>query len=260
MPVTEALPRPRLDLGSVGRIVWQQCRIESVVLETYRVKSFRVQVPRWRPFRPGQHVDVRLIAPDGYQALRSYSIASPPEMMGSVDLTVELVEDGEVSTWFHEVAAPGDVLELRGPIGGPFTWTVEDGGPLLLIGGGSGVVPLMSILRHRLVLGSSVPTLLLYSSRGPEDIIYRDELNDMVESSNALQVAHTLTRTRPQGWKGYDGRVDPAMLREVVDRLGQPRTVFVCGPSSFVENAAVGLVAMGVGPDRVRTERFGPSG
>jgi ferredoxin-NADP reductase len=247
--VTEAIP--------VG--AWQHGRIEAVTDETYRVKTFRISLPNWRPFRPGQHVDVRLTAPDGYQALRSYSIASSPEQTGSLDLTVELVTDGEVSGWFHEVAVLGDLLELRGPIGGPFTWTVADGGPLLLIGGGSGVVPLMSMLRHRRAAPNSPEALLLYSSRTSDDIIYRDELAAMAETADGVQVVQTLTRARPPDWTGYNRRVDGDMLGEAVARLGRPAAVFICGPTAFVENAAVGLVSIGVGADRIRTERFGPS-
>lgn len=251
---------PPLAVAPRRKIAWQLGRIEGVVEETYRVKSFRISMPEWRPFRPGQHVDVRLTAPDGYQALRSYSIASAPEMAGAIDLTVEWVNDGEVSTWFHEVAAAGDPIELRGPIGGPFTWTVEAGGPLLLVGGGSGVVPLMSMLRHRRSANSSVPALLLYSARNAADLIYRSELTEMEGASDTFWVVYTLTRSQPGDWKGYTRRVDVGMLRDVIDRLGPPAHVFVCGPTSFVENVAVGLVSVGVGANRIRTERFGPSG
>ncbi|MGQ0849985.1 MAG: ferredoxin reductase [Actinomycetota bacterium] len=243
-----------------GQIVWQRGVVEQVIDETYRVKSFHISLPEWRPFRPGQHLDVRLTAPDGYQALRSYSIASPPEMSGTMDITVELVDDGEVSTWFHEVAALGDVIELRGPIGGPFTWTVDEGGPLLLIGGGAGVVPLMSMLRHRRAAGGTTPTLLLYSSRTIDDVIYRNELAGLANDGGGVDVVHTLTRSQPPGWIGHRRRVDPDMLNEAIARLGLPRGVFVCGPTNFVENVAVGLVSLGVGADLIRTERFGPSG
>lgn len=251
MPATEVV-------GVDRRIAWQQAKIEAVLDETYRVKTYQIWLPEWRTFRPGQHVDVRLTAPDGYQAHRSYSIASAPETVGTIDLTVELVDDGEVSTWFHQVAQPGDLLELRGPIGGPFTWTVEEGGPLLLVGAGSGVVPLMSMLRHRREAGGEVDTLLLYSSRGPEDVIYRRELEEM--ATEGVAVVHTLTRSRPAGWTGYSRRVDIDMLREVVGQLGSPAMSFICGPTSFVESVAVGLVSIGIAPQRVRTERFGPSG
>lgn len=244
-----------IDSTRTTQLVWQQGRIEAVTEETYRVKTYRISLPEWRPFRPGQHLDVRLTAPDGYQAERSYSIASPPEMVGTVDLTVELVDDGELSSWFHQVAAAGDLIELRGPIGGPFAWTVDGGGPLLLIGGGSGVVPLMSMLRHLQASGDSVDNLLLYSSRTIDDIIYRETLE-----SDIFEVAHTLTRVHPSGWRGFTRRVDPAMLGEVIDRLGDPAHVFVCGPTPFVESVASGLVKMGIDPDRIRTERFGPSG
>lgn len=251
---------PPLVEAPAKKIAWQHGRIEAVVDETYRVKSFRISMPEWRTFRPGQHVDVRLTAPDGYQALRSYSIASAPEMTGAVDLTIELVPEGEVSTWFHDVAAVGDPIEVRGPIGGPFTWTVEAGGPLLLVGGGSGVVPLMSMLRHRGIADSSVPAVLLYSARNEEDLIYRRELTELDEASDSLSVVYTLTRSQPEHWTGYSRRVDVGMLKDVIDRIGTPAHVFVCGPTSFVENVAVGLVSIGVGADLIRTERFGPSG
>ena len=239
---------------------WQPVTVEAVSSETYRARTLRVAVPEWRPFRPGQHVDVRLTAPDGYQAQRSYSIASAPETVGVVDLTVELVDDGEVSPWFFEVAEPGDSFELRGPIGGPFTWTVDEGGPVLLVAGGSGVAPLMSMLRHRRAHADTVPALLLYSSRSLEDVIYRDELDGLAGADEEAQVVHTLTRARPAGWDGFARRVDRAMLDELLERLGEPRHAFVCGPTPFVENVAIALVASGVGVGRVRTERFGPSG
>ncbi|HEY7704123.1 MAG TPA: ferredoxin reductase [Acidimicrobiia bacterium] len=244
-------PRPAL--------AWQRAPITRISNETYRVRSYRFGLDDWRPFRPGQHVDVRLTAPDGYQALRSYSIASPPEESGSLDLTIEQVPDGEVSSWFHQVAQVGDEVELRGPIGGPFTWTVDEGGPVLLVGGGSGVVPLMSMLRHIRARGGGPPALLLFSSRTLADIIYRDELTDLA-SVPKVQVVHTLTRETPAGWEGYTRRVDAAMLGEMTDRVGSPVMAFICGPTAFVETVAVGLVGTGLDPGRIRTERFGPSG
>ena len=177
---------------------WQIATVESIAAETYRAKTLRVSLPAWRPFRPGQHVDVRLTAPDGYQAQRSYSIASAPESQGVLDLTVELVDDGEVSPWFFDVAEPGDTFELRGPIGGPFTWSLEAGGPLLLVAGGSGIVPLMSMLRHRSAANGSSSALLLYSSRSLDDVIYRGEFESLAADPDGPIVLHTLTRAHPE--------------------------------------------------------------
>lgn len=245
--------------GIVGD--WQVATIDSITVETYRAKTYRVSVPAWRIFRPGQHVDIKLTAPDGYQAQRSYSIASAPETEGILDLTVELVDNGEVSSWFHEVAQPGDTFELRGPIGGPFTWTVADGDPLLLVAGGSGVVPLMSMLQHRRAQGTTSTALMLYSSRTIDDVIYRDELESLSTDSGGPVVVHTLTRGHPPGWQGFTRRIDGAMLRDVLGELGDPpNRVFICGPTAFVESVAAGLVAAGVDRERIRTERFGPSG
>ena len=239
---------------------WQQATVERIVDETYRARTFTFQLPEWRPFKAGQHFDVRLTAPDGYQAQRSYSIGSAPETEGAIDLTIELIPDGEVSPYFHEVVQVGDRVELRGPIGGPFTWTRGIGGPLLLVAGGSGIVPVMSILRHRPDAAPEVPALLLYSSRSLDDIIYREELDRRGEAEAALTVLYTLTRSQPQGWLGYSGRIDPAMLERAVVELGQMPLAYVCGPTSFVEAVADGLVDLGVPAERVRTERFGPSG
>jgi ferredoxin-NADP reductase len=239
---------------------WQLGTVERIIPETHRVKSFALRLPQWRPFKPGQHVDVRLTAPDGYQAQRSYSIASSPEQEGVLELTIELIEDGEVSPYFHEVVEPGDQIEIRGPIGGPFTWGAAMGGPLLLVAGGSGVVPLMSMLRHRAATGRGVPAVLLYSSRAYEDIIYRRELERMVGADAGLNVWHTLTRTQPAGWTGYRRRIDQDMLLEALGQVGAAPHTYVCGPTAFVEVVADGLVAAGVPPERVRTERFGPSG
>ena len=239
---------------------WQLGAIEGVAVETHRVKTFTVRLPEWRPFRPGQHFDVRLTAPDGYQAQRSYSVASAPERAGVIDLTIELMEEGEVSPYFHDVTEVGDPIELRGPIGGPFTWMAAAGGPLLLVGGGSGVVPLMSMLRHRALAAPEVRALLLYSSRSADDVIYRAELDLAANEQPSLTVLHTLTRAQPEGWSGYRRRVDEAMIGEALARLPSAPLVFICGPTAFVEAAADAVVAAGVAPDRVRTERFGPSG
>ncbi|MFQ5937034.1 MAG: ferredoxin reductase [Acidiferrobacterales bacterium] len=241
-------------------VSWQQATVEQIVVETHRVKSFTLRLPKWTRYKPGQHVDVRLTAPDGYQAQRSYSIASAPENEGVIDLTIELIADGEVSPFFHEIVQPGDEIEVRGPIGGPFTWTAALGGPLLLVGGGSGVVPLMSMLRHRANTAPEVPALLLYSSRSVDEVIYREQLDRYAASNPKLTVVHTLTRAQPSGWNGYTRRVDQEMLADVMRRIGEPSHVYVCGPTGFVEAVADELVALDVPPAIIRTERFGPSG
>jgi len=210
--------------------------------------------------RAGQHVDVRLTAEDGYQAERSYSIASPPEEEPRVTLTVERLDDGEVSPYLTDELRVGDKLELRGPVGGYFVWEASMGGPLLLVAGGSGIVPLMAMLRHRAAVGSPVATRLLYSSRSYDDVIYRDELDRLVKSSTMLEITHTLTRAQPPGWTGYHRRIDTQMLREVAWPPDQHPLAFICGPTPFVETAATSLVALGHDPARIKTERFGPTG
>jgi ferredoxin-NADP reductase len=239
-------------------LTWQLADVVETVAETPRTKTLVLTVPGWGRHLPGQHVDVRLTAEDGYQAQRSYSIASAP-MGRRVELTVERLEDGEVSPYLTEELRPGDKLELRGPIGGYFTWDIADGGPLLLVGGGSGVVPLMAILRHRAATDNGVPTRLLYSSRTADDIIYRDELGRLAVDGT-VDVRLTLTRTQPPDWTGYRRRIDESMLAEVAwPPLGHP-LVYVCGPTRLVETVASTLVALGHDPARVKTERFGPSG
>lgn len=243
---------------------WQIATLTSVRPETARTKTFTFSLPDWQPHRPGQHYDVRLTAPDGYQTERSYSIASPPEKTGIVELTVERIEDGEVSSYLDEVLMPGDRIEMRGPIGGYFVWEASLGGPLLLIGGGSGVVPLMAMLRHRLAVDSRVPARLLYSVRSPEDVIYRDELERLAGASrrahDGLEVIYTFTRSAPPGWTGYARRIDADMLAETLSPLGAAARIYICGPTQLVENAADCLVRLGVPPGQIRTERFGPTG
>ena len=242
---------------------WQAATVERAWSETPRVKSFRLANPGFTRFRAGQHVDVRLTAPDGYQAQRSYSIASAPDGGGTIDITVELIDDGEVSPYFHEVVQEGDQIETRGPIGGPFTWGVERGGPLLLAGGGSGVVPLMSILRHRAAAsadGAAVRSALLYSVRELDDVIYRDELERMAEQDQNMDLSLTLTRKQPPDWTGNSRRVDAQMLREVIARLGTPALSYICGSTGFVESVAGLLVDEGLPPESIMTERFGPTG
>ncbi len=241
------------------RLLWRLAEVVEVVTETSRTKSLALEVPEWEGHKAGQHVDVRLTAPDGYRAQRSYSIASAPED-GRLVLTVDRLDDGEVSPYLTDVLVAGDKLELRGPIGGYFTWEEGDGGPLLLVGGGSGVVPLMAMIRHRAAVGSGVPTRLLYSSRSYEEIIYRKELENLATRDGSLEVIHTLTRSRPEGWSGYGRRIDAEMLVEVAWSPDESPLAFVCGPTPLVEAVGTALVGLGHGPARVKTERFGATG
>jgi ferredoxin-NADP reductase len=243
-----------------GALEWQIGTVEAIKRETYRVKTFTLLLPHWHRHRPGQHYDIRLTAPDGYQAQRSYSAASEPEREGELDLTVERLEDGEVSGYMHQVLVVGDLVELRGPIGGYFVWEAAMGGPLLLIGGGSGVVPLMAMLRHRAAAGSTVRARLLYSSRGPDDVIYCDELASLQAADDGLEVLHTFTRRQPDGWEGYARRIDARMLAEAIEPLGPSPLTYACGPTLMVEAVAEALVDIGVPPVQIRTERFGPTG
>jgi len=243
----------------LGRLSWRLGRVAEVRLETPRVASLLLDVPGWEGHLPGQHVDVRLTAEDGYQAERSYSIASAPDGR-RVELAVERIDDGEVSPYLAGELRAGDQFELRGPIGGYFVWQPGLGGPLLLVAGGSGVVPLMAMLRHRSATGSSTPARLLYSSRSLEDVIYRRELERLVAAGDGVTVTHTLTRAQPPGWEGHDRRIDAAMLKEVGWPPGDRPLVYVCGPTRLVEAVADDLVALGHDPDLVRTERFGPTG
>jgi ferredoxin-NADP reductase len=239
---------------------WQVGTVTAIRVETEQTKSFTLGLPKWMAHRPGQHYDVRLTAPDGYQTQRSYSVASAPERVGEIELTVERIADGEVSPYLHDVLAPGDQLEVRGPIGGYFVWEVAMGGPLLLIGGGSGVVPLMAMLRHRAAQRSTVPARLLYSSRTPAGVIYRGELDVLAGSDRAFEVFLTFTRQTPTAWAGYRRRIDAAMLDEVIKPFGQRARIYVCGPTSLVEAVANALVQMKLPTEQIRTERFGPTG
>jgi ferredoxin-NADP reductase len=231
------------------------------VSETARAKTILLDAPGWTGHRAGQHIDMRLTAEDGYQVQRSYSIASAPEDT-MLALTVELIEDGEVSPYLLDELRAGDELELRGPIGGYFAWDASLGGPLMLLGGGSGVVPLRSMLRHHAAAAdaSAVPVRLLYSSREWDEVIYRDELEGFDGAAGDVRVQFTLTRAWPDGWAGHRGRIDRALLQEVCWDPAEQPLIYICGPNGFVEAAAETLVKIGHTPERIRTERFGPSG
>jgi ferredoxin-NADP reductase len=246
----------------LGRLSWRLAEVAEVRRETPRVVSIALDVPGWDGHLPGQHVDVRLTAEDGYQAERAYSIASAPagERGRRSERPVERLEAGEVSPYLAGELRKGDQLELRGPVGGYFVWEPDRGGPLLLVAGGSGVVPLMAMLRHRAATGSQVPARLLYSSRSHEDVIFREELERLAAAGDGLAVTHALTRAQPPGWAGYARRIDAVMLEEVGWRPGERPLIYVCGPTRLVEAVAGDLVALGHDPVRVKTERFGPTG
>jgi len=248
------------DATVTEQLRWQIATVTDIHRETPNVSSFTFALPDWMPHLAGEHYDVRLTAADGYQAQRSYSIASEPMRTGVITLTVERIPDGEVSAYLHDVLVVGDRVELRGPIGGYFVWDATMGGPLLLIAGGSGVVPLMSMIRERAGAGSHVPTALLFSSRKREDVIYWDELAALTAADPSLRVFHTLTREQPPGWTGYGRRIDGEMLAEILPAVGTDARVFICGPTLLVEAAAQGVVDLGIPAAQVRTERFGPTG
>jgi ferredoxin-NADP reductase len=237
-------PLPAVEQRAPGR--WQIGTVKSIKQETPRVKSFRIELPMWMPHLPGQHYDIRLTAPDGYRAQRSYSIASSPLDEGEIELTIDRLEDGEVSPYFHDVVVEGDQAEVRGPFTSYFVWRGEK--PVLLVGGGSGVVPLMCMLRHRRLTMPDVPMRLVYSVRHADDVIYEDELME-----DALI---TFTRDAPEGWDGHRGRIDA----ELIDGAGiEGGIAFVCGSNGFVESAADLLLDAGYDPQQIRTERFGPT-
>jgi ferredoxin-NADP reductase len=254
-------------VGAAPKIVWRLATVIDVLPETPRTRTLSLDVPEWPGHRAGQHVDVRLTAEDGYQTERSYSIASPPED-SRLALTVERLDDGEVSPYLSDELRTGDKLELRGPIGGYFVWDIATGGPLLLVAGGSGIVPLMAMLRHRdIALATAdagarhrLPARLLYSSRRWDEIIYRDELARLAEKDTTVEVSHTLTREQPLGWSGFKRRIDHAMLEAVAWPASEHPRVFVCGPTPLVEAVAEALVELGHQPALVKTERFGPTG
>jgi len=236
---------------------WQLATVVANEPDTARVHNLVLDCPTWTGARAGQHVDVRLTADDGYEAQRSYSIASAPEDEHLM-LTVERLDDGEVSPYLVDVLRPGDQLELRGPIGGFFVWESSLGGPLQLLGGGSGVVPLRAMLRHRAATANPVPARLLYSARSLDEVIYRDELQQL-DGSDGVQVRLTLTRAWPEDWTGDRGRVDATLLQRATFTAAERPRVYICGPNGFVEAAANALVTLGHAPERIRTERFGPS-
>jgi ferredoxin-NADP reductase len=238
-------------------IVWRQLTVLEIVVETTHAKTILLDKSGWPGHIAGQHLDVRLTAEDGYQAQRSYSIASAPED-ARLALTVERIDDGEVSPYLADELRGGDELEVRGPVGGHFTWRAQDGGPLLLLAGGSGLVPLMAMLRHRAARGTMTDTRLLASSRSWEDLLYRDELTQMSEDQD-LTIELTLTRARPPGWSGFARRVDAEMLAALGPEVGARPRIFVCGPTAFVESVADALVGLGHPPAAVHAERFGPS-
>jgi len=238
---------PPVEQRAPGR--WQIGTIARIKAETPMVKSFRIELPMWMPHLPGQHYDVRLTAPDGYRAQRSYSVASSPIDEGEIELTIDRLDGGEVSPYFHDVVVEGDQVEVRGPFASYFVWRGES--PALLVGGGSGVVPLMAMLRHRRLTMPELPMRLVYSVRGAEDVIYGGELGD-----DALL---TFTREPPEDWSGHTGRIDGSLLQGATSGF-DAYTAFVCGSNGFVERAAELLLEAGCEPQRIRTERFGPTG
>ncbi len=242
-----------------GRLTWLVGEVVSRVDETARVRSLVLDCPDWPGHQPGQHVDIRLTADDGYQAERSYSIATPADG-NRVTVTVERIDGGEVSPYLVDELQVGDRLELRGPIGGWFVWKPELGGPLLLVAGGSGLVPLMAMVRARVATGSDAPVRLLVSARTAEDVIYAAELGTISGGRVGVDVVQTLTRAQPPGWSGYRRRVDREMIAEVAWPVMEKPRCYVCGPTGFVETVASALVEIGHDPQNIRTERFGPTG
>jgi ferredoxin-NADP reductase len=243
-----------------ARLPWRVATVAAAKPESVRAKAILFDVPGWPGHLAGQHLDVRLTSEDGYQAQRSYSISSAPDHRAQLEITVERVDDGEVSPFLLDELRLGDQIELRGPIGGYFTWMPNDGGPVLLVAGGSGVAPLMSIIRQRFLEGSNVPMRLLYSSRAWDEVIYRDELTQLSARNDGFELVQTLTRRQPPGWTGYARRIDREMLQEVAYPVEQTPLAYVCGPTALVESAANLLVELGYAPERVKTERFGPTG
>jgi len=258
MPATE-VAKPATEVAAPRRLQWLTATVKDVIDETPRTRNLTLDVPGWPGHRAGQHLDVRLTGEDGYQAQRSYSVASAPED-ARVTITVERIDDGEVSPYLAGDVQAGDKFELRGPIGGYFVWTATLGGPLFLLAGGSGVVPLMAMLRHRANANSDVPSVLLYSSRTQSDIIYRAELDALAAKGDGLRVMHTLTREKPAGWRGGTRRIDRDMLANVSFAPAARPRIFICGPTPLVESAARSLRDLGHATALIKTERFGPTG
>jgi ferredoxin-NADP reductase len=244
---------------SQRKIEWQVAQVRAVITETSRVKSIILQPARWSGHRPGQHVDIRLTAEDGYQTERSYSIASAPED-GLLTLTVERVHDGEVSSYLLDELHVGDRLEFRGPIGGHFVWSRSLGGPICLVAGGTGITPLMAMLRHRDRYPDNIPALLIYSARGVADIVYREELDAMSRRDKDLRLIYALTREQPDDWIGHRGRINEALLADNGFPSEQNPMFYVCGPTAFVEHVSNLLARLEFNPLSIKTERFGPSG
>ena len=243
---------------TASKLIWQPATVVAIEPRTPTIKSFFFRLAHPLHFAPGQHLDVRLTAPDGYEAQRSYSIASAPEANDSIELAIERLDDGEVSPFFHDTVAVGDEIELRGPIGGHFLWSVDDGGPVLLVGGGSGVVPLACMLRHRAARNSNVPFALVYSARTGADLIYGDELRGMHAKRDGFSFFPTLTRETDPASSLRGGRINRSFLSEAVaSLLTPPQLVFVCSANAFVETATHALLALGIPPEKIRTERYG---
>ena len=241
------------------RLTWAIAELVDRTDETPRVRSLTLDVPVWPGHLPGQHLDVRLTAEDGYQAQRSYSIARPVDG-NRVTITVERLDDGEVSPYLTDVLEVGERMELRGPIGGYFVWEPDRGGPLLLVAGGSGIAPLMAMLRERLRARSNVPVRMLLSWRSGDDVIYADELNAIARDATGVEIIHTFTRSPPDGWTGRTGRLERDALAALAWTPAERPLAYVCGPTGLVEAVASALVELGHDPARVLTERFGPTG
>ena len=242
-----------------GRLTWLAAEVVAIVEETRDVHSIVLRVPGWIGHLPGQHVDIRLTAEDGYQAQRSYSIATPATGQ-DITITVELVKNGEVSSYLVGDLRVGDQFELRGPIGAYFVWEPSKGDPLQLIAGGSGVVPLMSMARALPDAANPIPARFLISARSWDEAIYAPELGNLGRRLPSLAIHHTLTRAQPPGWTGYSRRVDRQMLEEVAWPPSDAPVTFVCGPTGFVEAVATTMIDLGHEPGRIKTERFGPTG
>jgi ferredoxin-NADP reductase len=243
----------------LGRLTWLVGRLVGTRDETATARTLVLDVPGWPGHRPGQHVDVRLTAEDGYSTERSYSIASAPDGT-RVELTIERLDDGEVSPYLTEVFSVGDPLELRGPIGGYFAWPADSSTPVLLVGGGSGVVPLMAMARSWITERSKAPMRLIYSTRSPDTLLYAGELAGIAARGDGLTADIVYTRSAPTGWAGRPGRLDATRLRDLAGPADPAGLVFVCGPTGFVESIARALTGLGYRPGQIRTERFGPSG